>query len=135
MPRPRKQAAEAFQASLAIPAPQNPFVVPCAWEGADGPCLLPGTVGRGRYDGDKAYCSWHGAFVIHGRDMRAIGDRDEFERWLEGRRKAGYEGVFAHYDSSSLWFATQGVASLGQPRPCGRPDCRLGAKEQGDVPF
>jgi hypothetical protein len=100
--------------------------------GADGPCLLPGTIGHGRYDGDKAYCSWHGQFLVLGRDMSFVGNREEFERWVTGQRKA-YCSVFTHHDSSAVWFAAQGAIELGAPQACGRPDC--GWRTRDMVPF
>jgi hypothetical protein len=108
--------------------------MPCAWLSADGPCLLPGTIGHGRYDGDKVYCSWHGVFVVLGYDMSVVGNREEFERWISGQFKPHlYCSVWTHHDSSALWFAVQGVATLGAPQMCGRPDCRWRTRQE--IPF
>lgn len=106
--------------------PANPFLLPCAWLGADGPCLLPGSIGHGRYDGDKVYCSWHGQFLVLGHDTAFVGNREEFERWVATRK--GYCGVWSHHDSSALWFAAQGLAMLGMPQACGQADCRWRAE-------
>lgn len=113
-------------------AQKNPFIVPCAWLGADGQCLLPGSTGRGRHDGDKAYCSWHGQFLVFGRDTAFVGNREEFERWVEKQRRS-YCNVWTHYDSTSLWFAVQGVTMLGAQQACDRPTCRWQTMEE--VPF
>jgi hypothetical protein len=133
MARKRSTPLKVAPAPPAIPAgPQNPYVIPCAWVGADGPCLLPGTIGHGRYDGDKAYCSWHGQFLVHGRDMSFVNNREEFDRWLQRRwRPYLYCCVWTHHEAEALWLALQGIESLGPARACG--ECRR--SEQVAVPF
>ena len=43
---PPAPAAPALPAMPTPAGPVNPYVVACAWRGVDGPCLLPGAIGR-----------------------------------------------------------------------------------------
>jgi len=135
----RKRAGQASAApappAIPIPAgPVNPYIVACAWRGVDGPCLLPGAIGRGRHEGDAAYCGWHAQFVIIGRDYALMPERAEFDRWVTTRyRPYPYCCVWTHHDADDLWLAVQGIRELGPARPCARADCRRG--HQSEVPF